>query len=385
MKSSTTSFSFSELDWVLNEPDTTVIFCKTIALGFRVTVHLWHLAISKGLIDVAKRIRMFNSLNSAAFNIDTLQFVDEPGSPSVVIATDVLSVGWDGQLTRNAVIFGEPDNIDDFVQKIGRVGRNRTLVTSPRGILYHSKQALSTAKSVMEQSSRGTKDTQVMDPSMARFLLAKCKRSNIDEQYNDPTGDKPCGCTSCLARRTPDDGMGTCNCSGCMPETTFQFVEETFNGPEAKQRARPGEGISKNMRTHGTGVLESLRYEIYWTSIHGSFDTPYIYLPSSLITKLIDSIYSIDSVSDVKNIVSGHQRLEGHHQRLYDACEDLRKDFAGIRALEKRERLAKKAAGTAEAVLGSNSAHNGGGIIVNSEEGNGEELTLNPVSQTGIK
>ena len=29
-----------------------------------------------------------------------------------------LSVGWDSQFTCNRIIFGEPDDIDEFVQKI---------------------------------------------------------------------------------------------------------------------------------------------------------------------------------------------------------------------------------------------------------------------------
>ncbi|KAH6899124.1 P-loop containing nucleoside triphosphate hydrolase protein, partial [Coprinopsis sp. MPI-PUGE-AT-0042] len=47
IESSPTSFAFPELDWIIDEKESTVIFCKTIALGFRVTVHLWRLAVSK--------------------------------------------------------------------------------------------------------------------------------------------------------------------------------------------------------------------------------------------------------------------------------------------------------------------------------------------------
>lgn len=39
-------YSFPELDWVLAEGDNTVIFCKTIALGFRVVCYLWRKAAS---------------------------------------------------------------------------------------------------------------------------------------------------------------------------------------------------------------------------------------------------------------------------------------------------------------------------------------------------
>jgi hypothetical protein len=39
-----TGHSFPDLDWILEEGDNTVIFCKTIALGFRVACYLWYKA-----------------------------------------------------------------------------------------------------------------------------------------------------------------------------------------------------------------------------------------------------------------------------------------------------------------------------------------------------
>ncbi|PPQ76946.1 hypothetical protein CVT26_007943 [Gymnopilus dilepis] len=49
MKSGIGGTAFPELDWVLEEKDQTVIFCKTISLGFRVAVYLWLHAKGKGL------------------------------------------------------------------------------------------------------------------------------------------------------------------------------------------------------------------------------------------------------------------------------------------------------------------------------------------------
>ena len=41
----------------------------------------------------------------------------------VPVTTDTLSVGWDSQYTRNAIVMGVPEDSDELVQKFGRVGQ----------------------------------------------------------------------------------------------------------------------------------------------------------------------------------------------------------------------------------------------------------------------
>ena len=123
LKSGLTSHSFPELDWILDEGNT-VIFCKTISLGFRVAAYLWRQAKARNMSRIERRIRLFNSLNWASYNSETLGFLNNNQESSITIATDTLSVGWDSKYTRNAVLLGETDDVDAFVQKIGRIGRN---------------------------------------------------------------------------------------------------------------------------------------------------------------------------------------------------------------------------------------------------------------------
>ena len=63
--------SFPELDWVtvwvLDSDENTVIFCKTIALGFRLACYLWWRAKSKDFSDLLSQLRLFNSLNWPSF------------------------------------------------------------------------------------------------------------------------------------------------------------------------------------------------------------------------------------------------------------------------------------------------------------------------------
>lgn len=74
--------------------------------------------------DLGKQLLLFNSLNWQSYNEETLSFLNNDNLAAVTIATDVLSVGWDSQVTEDAIILGEPADVDEFVQKIGRIGRN---------------------------------------------------------------------------------------------------------------------------------------------------------------------------------------------------------------------------------------------------------------------
>ena len=80
---------------------------------------------------IEKRIRLFNSLNWASYNSETLGFLNNNQESSITIATDTLSVGWDSKYTQNAVLLGETDDVDEFVQKIGCIGRNHQAVSHP--------------------------------------------------------------------------------------------------------------------------------------------------------------------------------------------------------------------------------------------------------------
>jgi hypothetical protein len=124
MRSGIGGNSFPELDWIIDEGQSTVIFCKTISLGFHVVCYLWHQAKSKGISDLGKQLRLFNSLNWHSYNEETLSFLKNDNFAAVTIATDVLSVSWDSQVMEAAIILGEPADVDEFDQKISRVGRN---------------------------------------------------------------------------------------------------------------------------------------------------------------------------------------------------------------------------------------------------------------------
>ena len=236
MQSGIGGTSFPELDWVLDSGENTVIFCKTIALGFRLACYLWWRAKSKDFSDLPSRLRLFNSLNWPSFNTTTFGFLNNNQSSSITIATDVLSIGWDSKFTRDAIIIlGEPKDVDELVQKIGRIGRNRAVVPNPRAFIYYTRSALATAASVVSQELPARRSTgkapthldETMDISMAEFLLAHCKPKVLNTLYDNPVEDPPCKCSRCISD-PPTKAPVRCHCSGidCMPESTRPQPEQ---------------------------------------------------------------------------------------------------------------------------------------------------------------
>ncbi|KAF8872740.1 P-loop containing nucleoside triphosphate hydrolase protein, partial [Infundibulicybe gibba] len=224
LRSGIGSYNFPELDWVLSEGDNTIIFCKTIALGFRVASYLWCKA--SNMPNRHQRLRLYNSLNWPSYNSETLGFLNNNEASSITIATDTLSVGWDSQYTRNAIIVGEPNDIDEYVQKIGRVGRNHRAVPFPRALLYYTRGAIATARKVVEGQAHTRKRSGItkegeplMDLSMAQLLLADCFGLVVDQSYDNPRNDLPCKCRTC-DENPPPTRQDKCNCSGphCQPE-----------------------------------------------------------------------------------------------------------------------------------------------------------------------
>ncbi|KAH9931748.1 P-loop containing nucleoside triphosphate hydrolase protein [Amylocystis lapponica] len=200
MQSGQRAMQFPELDWVLRDDRRIIIFCSTIALGFRVASYLWDQAAQ--LPDCAQRIRMYNALNWPSYNSDTLTFMQSDSRSRVTIATDTLAVGIDAAQTDDVVIYGDtPPDTDMLLQKIGRIRdgssrRSRAFIYLPRTAADAAKKVLATPASNMPskavpKSSR--KDTVQLDSSIARLIIAKCKVDEIDSLYGNNEAEVPLG------------------------------------------------------------------------------------------------------------------------------------------------------------------------------------------------
>ena len=63
--------------------------------------------------------------------------------------TDILMVGVDLPDIDNVIIVGHPPNVNDYLQKIRRAGRDHTLVPNPRGITYLTNYARKAAHEML--------------------------------------------------------------------------------------------------------------------------------------------------------------------------------------------------------------------------------------------
>jgi superfamily II DNA helicase RecQ len=370
MQSGMAGTTFPELNWILDEKDNSLIFCKTIAVGFRVAAHLWQVARSQKMPNMSLRIRLYNSLNWPSYNSETMGLLNNntfsAGGGSITIATDTLSVGWDSRFTRNAIIFGEPDDIDEFVQKIGRAGRDRQAVPNPRAFLYYKKSAIATAQKISDEADKprsrqpihsSTSNDQdshgaKMDKTIARLLLAPCKFSALNAAYHNPSNDTICGCHKC-ACTPPPAPLTQCICSGfqCQPEVLINL--EVLQEPPTrclslvskKPRARRDETLPPYIRSHATNRLQHFRYQLFdkIDLVSYSFLPPHAFLPDDMIKAIIDSIYSIRNPEDLKPLLVHNHLIDEHHVALFAVCSELKTDFADLRESKRLEMAFLKA------------------------------------------
>lgn len=365
MQSGIGSKSFPELDWVLHSGRHNIIFCKTIALGFRLASYLWQHAKSiPEFLGIEHRIRLYNSLNWPSYNAETLGFLNNNSNAAITIATDVLSIGWDSPNTEDAIILDEPDNVNEFVQKIGQVGRHAPAELKPCGILYYTWGSLTVAHTVLNHQNEDAqlgghgpdlsnptvhthtptflkkdKEDSPMDASMACLLLAPCKPAALDHLYNNPNDDIPCTCNVCAIRPWAQRPQ-SCNCSGCQPDVTPEIsmvTHETTISSKAVRKpcAKCGEGITKEMREFGTSELEKLQLQLFRGTSHFfvniGFLPPATFLPDKSIKEIIDRLYGIQNAEDVSHLLGSNNLLLDStdcHQQIFQACLQLCDKFA---------------------------------------------------------
>ncbi|KAJ7720543.1 P-loop containing nucleoside triphosphate hydrolase protein [Mycena metata] len=133
LSSSLSGGSFPELDWILAEKRSTVIFPKTLTLASSIYIYL---AGKCTPAERSTRVRMYNSMNFESHNAATRALINEPSVDAacqIVIGTDTLSVGVDMAARQDAIIIGDVEDSDELFQKGGRVGRHRNFVGRDEG------------------------------------------------------------------------------------------------------------------------------------------------------------------------------------------------------------------------------------------------------------
>ncbi|KAI0730874.1 P-loop containing nucleoside triphosphate hydrolase protein [Earliella scabrosa] len=346
-------WSFPDFRWVLEGRRKTVFYCRTIALSFRLFCYLWQLCPASEHPDI--RIRMYNSLNWPQYNERTRELMRNDQRAQVIIATASFMVGVDLPNIADVILTQEPADADEWVQWGGRAGRDRSVVSDARVLTYVTKKAPEKARALLNSqapegagnvrppSSKKTTHAS-MDITMAKILTATCKISIQNELYDNPSHEHLCTCRTCTAQPPPALSL-PCTCSGCSPETPMADTP-----PAKKHDTNPvprRQRLTRVMRKHGMECLERLREEIYDGLEHSARTRslpPSAFLPSTVITAILDRFALLKTVDDLRALLDGRTHVLPHVEVLWKALQSLRVDFDAIRAKAKEERRLRDAA-----------------------------------------
>jgi len=189
------NWKFPDLRWVIDDMQRKkiIIFCTSIRGGFRVYSYLWR-QLDSPLSVRGEQLRMYNALNWSNYNLRTRELMRKQDGCRVIVATDILMVGIDFPDIDDVVIVGHPSHTNDYLQKIGRVGRDCTLVSNPRGIMYITSHAMTMAHQELgvkqpkrkrrmtkkpKTSSKKITSKSPMPKSMAELILSSCKTTSL--------------------------------------------------------------------------------------------------------------------------------------------------------------------------------------------------------------
>ena len=345
------NWDFSDLRWVIDDmrQKKTIIFCTSIRDGYRVFSYLWNQLDSPVTIR-REKIRMYNALNWPDYNLKTRELMRKPDGCRVIVATDILMVGVDFPDIDDVVIIGHPPNVNDYLQKIGRAGRDQALIPNPRGITYITSHARGAAhdmlgiepptarpkkrqgnpKTSTKVTRRGAKKRKrsgaetllasksSMSVEMARLIISKCKTDELDAMYENSILHPPT----------------RCNCSDCIPEQASK-----------KPRRPKGEvrSLTKEMKELAMKRLIRLREEIYGTLDSNTLTNPFLVLPRLLPNELISRIIATSfqlTQETLNNLIGENKTVKVHAPWIWKVVIELRESFE--RELKQKAEKRKK-------------------------------------------
>ncbi|KAJ7219863.1 P-loop containing nucleoside triphosphate hydrolase protein [Mycena rebaudengoi] len=323
---------FPELNFILEEKRPTVVFAKSISLGFRLYAYL----LRRGKLSTkSNRLRMYNSLNFESYNAATRDLMsldaNDPNYCQVIIGTDTLSVGVAMRARVDAVLIGDVDDTNELLQKLG-----------PRNLA---------TKLLAEDADATVKPGQSPpDLSMARLIVADCKVQEQNLIYNNPLSDPICSCDSCTENPPPPPPT-SCNCSGCFPESTSTstvapHASKSSNNIPTKDR------LTKLQKAYGTEQLLQLRLEIWRASDQSKYwmYPPETYLSDRLISTILNNFSRLRNLEHIAVLIQPHPLLAAYPPCILEFLQTMKPGLDAVAAARKAENAAKlKAKKAAEA------------------------------------
>ena len=320
---------FSDLRWIIEEMQRKkiIIFCTSIRDGYRIFCYLWRQLDSPFGVR-AEQLRMYNALNWRDYNVRTRELMRKSDGCRVIVATDILMVGIDFPDIDDVIIIGHPPHPNDYLQKVGRAGRDHSLVPNPRGIMYITGYATNAASEQLgtkrprqsrakpklgQQKKRKAKKRKTlgtgaasMSKQMAELIVPGCKTAALDRMYKNP----------------PLGKVLRCNCSGCVPESG---INKRPPKPRAKGEAFT---LTKEMKELAMKRFVALRRKIFTEEVRSAPTNPFFVLPEVLPSELISNI--IDILPQLKfdalsALVDDNEIAKTHVAKIWTVAVDLRR------------------------------------------------------------
>lgn len=347
-------WEFPDLRWIIDDMQQKkiIIFCTTIRGGFRVFSYLWK-QLETPITIRRQQIRMYNALNWQDYNLETRELTRKPDGCRIIVATDILMVGVDFPDIDDVVIIGHPPNVNDYLQKIGRAGRDRTLVQNPRGIMYITSHAKRMSyemlgveppttqprktkvkpkpsnKPRVRRAKKNKPDTETpsMSAEMAKLIVSGCKTNELDAIYENAV-PRP---------------FNKCNCSGCLPE---QVVSK--ESPKRQPKRETHLNLTKEMKEVATERLVCLWEEIYVAADSKILADPFLvlprFIPNGLISRIVSMLFQLTQES-LNDLVDENEIVKPNALKIWLTVSDLQTSFReefDQKAEEKKQRKVKK-------------------------------------------
>lgn len=250
-------------------------------------------------------------------------------------------VGVDFPDINDVIIIGHPPNVNDYLQKIGRAGRDRTLILKPRGIMYITSHAMRSAHEklgielptarprggqanpkpsnkpgVRRARKHNTSNVEALSASkssmsveMAQLIVPKCKTHKLDTMYGNPVLHP----------------SALCNCSDCVPEPKV-----SKGHPQRRPKGEAHPKLTKEMKEHATKRLIRLREEIYVTADPKLLTDPFLvlprFLPSKLVSGIIDTLLRL-TWKTLNELIGENEIVKAHALKIWTVVFELQATF----------------------------------------------------------
>ncbi|KIY48923.1 P-loop containing nucleoside triphosphate hydrolase protein [Fistulina hepatica ATCC 64428] len=208
LKSSLAAIDFPELAWVSKQPGLGFVYDRSIHVCSNIVNYL-----KRCESDLERRhhIVLVHAGNRASQQECIRLLINDLALDDwlVVVTTDVYMLGIDKPHIVRVIII-DPGDVDELVQKMGRVGRDRERVP-----VMYSRTCLNPYLKAQDPTLDAG-DEDGIDVDLAKMIFADCKTEQQNQIYANPPAIRICSCMDCSTRTAEGTTVPICNCENCF-------------------------------------------------------------------------------------------------------------------------------------------------------------------------